>query len=230
MKILIHPEKKCAAKDGYSPGISNFCPNKHRKQMAGTKRIRELIGENEIEQAINLLIDYLEKDAGSGDLLDSAILQKSRWVEYKRKNISGLGEDKEINGIRAALLNISREIDNRATQGHPTHLTESGYSPPPKPPQFDSPPPAQQPAYIARCFFNADPNSYFVTPTNQIVMLNPLTNFSTVVANRVASMNPNFAWVYLFPNGFFYNVDHAGAIWGVNAFGMPVQMGYVQYM
>ena len=61
-------------------------------------------------------------------------------------------------------------------------------------------------------------------------MVNPLNNFSTIVANRVASVNPNFAWVYLFPNGFFYNVDHSGAIWGVNAFGMPLQMGYVQYL
>ena len=198
--------------------------------MADTKRIRELIGENEIEQAIQMLIAHLEHIPGSRDLFDSAILQKSRWVEYKRKNISGLGEDKEINGIRAALLNISREADNRAEHGHKSHVADTGYSPPPKPPQFDSPPPAQtQPQYLARCFFNADPNSYFVTPANQVVMVNPLTNFSTVVANRVASVNPNFAWVYLFPNGFFYNVDHAGAIWGVNAFGMPVQMGYVQY-
>lgn len=199
--------------------------------MADTRRIRELIGENEIEQAIRLLIDELENAAGSGDLLDSAILQKSRWVEYKKKNISGLGEDKEINGIRAALLNISREIDNRAATGHATKLSDSSHTPPPKPPQFDTPqPPQTQPQYIARCFFNNDPNSYFVTPANQIVVVNPLTNFSTIVANRVASVNPNFAWVYLFPNGFFYNVDHSGAIWGVNAFGMPVQMGYVQYM
>ncbi len=196
--------------------------------MADTRRIRELIGENEIEQAVQLLIDMLDGAAASGDLLDSAILQKSRWVEYKKKNISGLGEEKEINGIRAALLNISREIDNRASSGHATRLPDSGNHAPPPPPQFDTPQP-QQPQYIARCFFNADPNSYFVTPANQIVVVNPLTNFSTIVANRVASVNPNFAWVYLFPNGFFYNVDHAGAIWGVNAFGMPLQMGYVQY-
>ena len=199
--------------------------------MADTRRIHELIGENEIEQAIRLLIDLLDNVTGSGDLLDSAILQKSRWVEYNKKNICGLGEEKEINGIRAALLNISREIDNRAATGHATQLPDSDHTPPPKPPQFDTPqPPQTQPQYMARCFFYNDPNSYFVTPANQIVMVNPLNNFSTIVANRVASVNPNFAWVYLFPNGFFYNVDHSGAIWGVNAFGMPLQMGYVQYL
>ncbi|MCB0544915.1 MAG: hypothetical protein H6565_11355 [Lewinellaceae bacterium] len=199
--------------------------------MSDTKRIRELIGENEMEIAIRLTIELLEKKTGSADLLDSAILQKSRWVEYKRKNISGLGEDKEINGIRAAVLNICRELDHRAEKGGSQPDSQQGYTPPPKPPQFDSPQTdSTQKQYTARCFFNNDPNSYYVTPTNQIIMVNPLTNFSTIVANRVASVNPNFAWVYLFPNSFFYNVDHAGAIWGVNAFGMPVEMGYVQYL
>jgi len=34
----------------------------------------------------------------------------------------------------------------------------------------------------------------------------------------------------MFPNGFFYSIDHSGGIWGLNAFGMPMQMGYVQQL
>jgi hypothetical protein len=60
-------------------------------------------------------------------------------------------------------------------------------------------------------------------------MVNAITNFSMVVASRVTSVNPNFAWVYMFPNGFFYSIDQAGGIWGVNAFVLPMQLGYVQY-
>lgn len=188
-----------------------------------TKHIRELIGENEIEQAIFHLLEHLYNSA-EHDLTDSAVLQKSRWAEYKRKNVSGLAKNEDIDGIRDALLKIVREIDNRATKVHTGHQTQ--HTPPPRQPEVPPPPKA----YLAQCFFNGDPNTYYVAPNNQIVVVNPMSNFPVVVANRTASINPAFAWVYQFPNGFYYSIDHNGAIWGVNAFGMPVQMGYVQYL
>ena len=188
-----------------------------------TKFIRELIGENEIEQAISQLLEYLYNGA-EYDLTDSAVLQKSRWAEYKRKNVSGLAKNEDIDGIRDALLKIVREIDNRATKVSAPQQPQ--YTPPRQPDV--PPPPPQQKNYVAQCFFNGDPNTYYVTLNNQIVVVNPMSNFPVVVATRTASLNPAFAWIYQFPNGFYYSIDHSGAIWGVNAFGMPMQMGYVQ--
>ncbi|MCC6459538.1 MAG: hypothetical protein IT260_03640 [Saprospiraceae bacterium] len=51
-----------------------------------------------------------------------------------------------------------------------------------------------------------------------------------LVALKTPSANPAFAWIYQFPNGAYYSIDHQGAIWGMNAYGMPMQMGYVQYL
>lgn len=192
-----------------------------------TKHIRELIGENEIEQAINQLLEHLNNSA-EHDLTDSAVLQKSRWAEYKRKNVSGLAKNEDIDGIRDALLKIVREFDNRASKVHT--VQQQPYTPPRQQEVPPPPPPPPQKNYVAQCFFNGDPNTYYVTPNNQIVVVNPMSNFPVVVASRTASLNPAFAWVYQFPNGFYYSIDHNGAIWGVNAFGMPVQMGYVQYL
>lgn len=190
-----------------------------------SKQIRELIGENEIEQAINQLLELLYHST-EHDLSDAAVLQKSRWAEYKRKNVSGLAKNEDIDGIRDALLKIVREMDNRATTGNTGYQQQQA---PPRQPEIPPPPPPQK-TYVAQCFFNGDPNTYYVAPNNQIVVVNPMSNFPVVVASRTASLNPTFAWIYQFPNGFYYSIDHNGAIWGVNAFGLPVQMGYVQYL
>ena len=190
-----------------------------------SKHIRELIGENEIEQAINQLLELLYHST-EHDLSDAAVLQKSRWAEYKRKNVSGLAKNEDIDGIRDALLKIVREMDNRATTGNTGYQQQQA---PPRQPEIPPPPPPQK-TYVAQCFFNGDPNTYYVAPNNQIVVVNPMSNFPVVVASRTASLNPTFAWIYQFPNGFYYSIDHNGAIWGVNAFGLPVQMGYVQYL
>lgn len=190
-----------------------------------SKHIRELIGENEIEQAINQLLELLYHST-EHDLSDAAVLQKSRWAEYKRKNVSGLAKNEDIDGIRDALLKIVREMDNRATTGNTGYQQQQA---PPRQPEIPPPPPPQK-TYVAQCFFNGDPNTYYVAPNNQIVVVNPMSNFPVVVASRTASLNPTFAWIYQFPNGFYYSIDHNGAIWGVNAFGLPVQMGHVQYL
>ncbi len=194
-----------------------------------TKDIRDLIGDNEIEQAIRQLLDYLNHSVET-DLMDSAVLQKSRWAEYKRKNVSGLAKNEDIDGIRDALLKIVREIDNRAA--NKTTRPQEQYTPPwqPESPPPPPPPPPPQKNYVAQCFFNGDPNTYYVLPNNQIVVVNPMTNYQVMVASRTASLNPAFSWIYQFPNGFYYSIDYNGAIWGVNAFGMPMQMGYVQYL
>ncbi|MBL7805588.1 MAG: hypothetical protein JNL02_17735 [Saprospiraceae bacterium] len=183
-----------------------------------TQRVRELIGENEIDKAIQLLLEY--SDAGHyRDLQDQVYLQKGNWSEFKRRRLAGVAEEKEFNSLKLALFNIARDLDDRPEEPEKPRRPE----PPPPPP-----PPPQQ--YVARCYFNGDMNSYFVTPGNQVVMVNPVTNFSSLVATRVASMNPAFAWLYMFPNGFYYSIDHNGAIWGLNNFGMPMQMGHVQYL
>lgn len=183
------------------------------------KKIRNLIGDDRLEEALEDMLGYLEHRDNDHDLYDQAILQKGRWKDYKKKLNAGIEDDKDLNGIRMALLNILRDIEKRAREDAPVN--------PPHPPQ-PAPPPQQ--TYVAQCFFNGDMHQYFLTPANQIVALNPMTNLPMVVASRVSSADPNIAWVYMFPNGLYYNIDHNGAIWGVNAFGFPMQMGYVKYL
>ena len=190
--------------------------------VTGTKEIRDYIGNDQIEQAIYALLELLEVRYDDHDLHDQTILQKGRWADYKKRDIGGFGDDKDVNSIRAALLNITRELETRMKQPAPKKREPI---PHPAPPILEPP----KNPYVAQCHFTGDMNAYYVLPNNQIVMVNPATNLSMVVAGRAPSAYPNFAWVYLFPNGFFYNVDHAGAIWGVNAYGMPMQMGYVEY-
>lgn len=194
---------------------------------ADSRRIRELIGDNQIEQAIRLLIDYLEMTT-EDDLLDQIILQKSRFSDYTKKHLGGFGEDKEINAIRSSLLEITREAANRADRPKSSPQVKPVETPDPIQTQnvLTNTPPIE---YFAQCFFNGDPNRYFVLKNSQIVVVNPMTSMPVQVASRTASLNSAFAWVYQFPNGMYYSVDHAGVLWGVNAFGMPIQMGYVQY-
>lgn len=197
-----------------------------------SRRIRELIGENQIEQAIRLLIDYLEQTT-EHDLLDQIILQKSRFTDYNKKHLSGFGEDKEINAIRSSLLEITREAANRADRPQSIPPAKPVETPVAQPkasiPAHSVLPDPQSTEYYAQCFFNGDPNRYYVLKNAQIVVVNPMTSLPVPVATRTASLNPAFTWVYQFPNGMYYSIDYAGVIWGVNAFGMPVQMGYVQY-
>jgi len=185
------------------------------------KTLRNLIGDDRLGDAIETLIAYLEQDDTLHDVYDQVILIKGRFKDFTKKANAGVEEDKDLNSIRVALLNIVRDVDQRSKEQAPQPPKQSTHTPVPPAPQTNP--------YVAQCFFNGDVNQYFITPTNQIVMVNAVTNFSTVVASRVASVNPNFAWVYLFPNGFFYSIDHSGGIWGVNAFGLPMQLGYVRY-
>ena len=192
---------------------------------ADTRQIRELIGENELDQAIQGLLLLLEQ-RGSDELLDQTILQKSRWKEYKRREIGGYSDEKEVNSIRDALLKITRELDRQP---------EKAAAPQPVPPPVQQNQPTGHPAeatahYAARCYFTGDPNAYYVTQAGQILALHPMTHQTVLVAMRTPSMNPAFAWIYQFPNGAYYSIDHQGAIWGMNAYGMPMQMGYVQYL
>ncbi|MBK8556671.1 MAG: hypothetical protein IPL65_13285 [Lewinellaceae bacterium] len=189
-----------------------------------TRKIREMIGNDNIDAALEALIQLLDSREDDGDLMDQSILQKGRWAEYRRKEMAGIADTTEINKIRDTLLKIARELDKR--------MKEAADKPTPPAPQPLSPglqqrPPQQQ--YVAQCFFNGDVNHYFVLSNNQIVAVNPMTNYTMAIASRTPSMDPNFAWVYQFPNGAYYSIDQQGAIWGVNAFGMPMQMGYVQY-
>lgn len=195
-----------------------------------SRHIRELIGDNQIEQAIRLLIDYLEQTT-EDDLLDQVFLQKSRYTDYNKKYLGGFGDEKEINAIRSSLLEITRESGKRAEQPvqPPVQRTETPKNNPnsvPLPPVAPNNPTQD---YLAQCYFNGDPNAYYVLKNSQIIVVNPMTAMPIQVATRIASLNPAFSWVYQFPNGMYYSIDHAGVIWGVNAFGMPVQMGYVQY-
>jgi hypothetical protein len=193
--------------------------------IADTKKILDLIGADRIEAAIEALINGLEHRSGDDDLFDQVILQKGRWANYHRKSLMDVANSNDIDKIRHALLQITRELDKRQRSEKASAPQQPNN--PAVPQQFKSSPP--QPQYIAECFFNGDMNKYFVMANNQIVGVNPMTNHSMAVASRVASMDTSFAWIYQLPNGLYYNIDHNGVIWGVNTFGLPMQMGYVRY-
>lgn len=194
--------------------------------------IHELIGEDNLDEVIKLLMQYL-RGSRHDDLLDGLVLQKAEWSEYKRRNIAGIAKTEELNEVRNKILVIARELDRRPEKAEaPEKRPEPAPWPEPEKPRRREPPPPPpppEPQYVARCFFTGDLAAYFVTPQGQIMMQNPLTNFTAQVAMQVPSMNAAFAWVFVLPNGIYYNIDHNGAIWGSNAFGMPMQVGYVQY-
>lgn len=203
-----------------------------------THQIRELIGENEVEEAIRILCECLAS-TDEHELYDQSLLQKSRYHAYHKREINKLADEKELIEIRIAVLNLTRELDKRGKEPKTAVREIFNKAPleepkptPIQPTKTPSPPPPNAPptiTYIGQCFFQNDPMSYYITSNNQIVVIQPLTQAAIPVAARMPSTNPAISWVYLFPNGFFYNIDHSGVIWGVNAFGMPMQMGYVQY-
>jgi hypothetical protein len=204
---------------------------------AFTKKIRRLIGDNELEEAITELENYLE--GKHQELADRVTLQRRSFTAYRKKYTAGYGEEREASAIGDQLMEIVRDIDKweksplKGKEQNPT-AQQSTVQPEI---QIDGellsissqPPAAAQNLYAARCIFYNDPNQYYVTRDNQIVMVAAMTGATMLVATKMPSYFPNVSWVYTFPNGVHYNIDLQGAIWGMNAFGQPFQMGYVEY-
>lgn len=199
-----------------------------------TDTIRKQLEEGENETALDALVGFL-KTIG-GDLYNQAILVKGKYKEYQREKRLGLGAQPEVmSQTILAILALADQIDQQNLENPPTqqdfkkmrpdaHLVQQRQQPPKQPSQ----PPAQSP-YIAQCFFNGDMAQYFVSPQNQIFMVNPMTNQTLIVGMKMPSQDQRFAWTYYMnASGNYYLVDHAGLIWG-QSFGMPFQMGYVKY-
>ena len=189
-----------------------------------SKRIRQLIGENELEQAIVELEQYLEDK--NQDLLDQLTLQRRNYTAYRKKVTAGYGDEREASAIGDQLMTILRDVEKWEKAGAQPARENLQYLE--NASKTTKVPSVNQPKYSAKCVFFNDPNQYFVSPQNQIVAVNAFTGVSMIVAAKMPSMYPNVAWVYTFPNGVYYNVDLQGGIWGMNAFGQPFQMGFVE--
>lgn len=194
------------------------------------EKVRGLIGEGETLPALEALEQYLK--GKNTDLYNQVIHQKGQYNSYRKQSNLGMGADPAvINKINYAILEIATAIEKGEDQSNQQndYATGGQYSYENK--QNQQPQQTQQvQEYIAQCFFYNDPNQYWVNRYNQIIAYNPATNLNMAVAQRVQSNDPRFAWLYYLNTGMFYSIDHQGAIWGQNMFGMPVQMGYVRYL
>ncbi len=205
-----------------------------------TDKIRAHIGEGELEEAIDTLVQFLRPIGG--ELYDQAVHQRGLLKSYLKERMLGLSSNAEVkNNISMAVLRLAGEVDkldleNNGNARKPPSQSQNQYAnqnqhtpqaPPPVQPQ--NPPVSTQPRYVAQCFFTGDIMEYYITENDQIVMVNPLTMQSLVVGVKMPSNNFNFAWTYyVTATNIYYMVDHAGLIWGQN-FGMPAQVGYVKY-
>ena len=192
-----------------------------------TDKVRGLVGEGETLQALETLEQYLK--GKNTDLYNQVIHQKGQYNTYRKQNNLGMGADPAVAAkINYAILEIATAIEKGEDQVSEQYQegTRTGGG------QYHQEKNQnQQPQeYIAQCFFYNDPNQYWVNRYNQIIAYNPVTNLNMPIAQRVQSNDPRFSWLYYFNTGLFYSIDHQGAIWGQNMFGMPVQMGYVRYL
>lgn len=189
-------------------------------------KVRELVGEGETLRAIEVLEQHLK--GRNTDLYNQVIHQKGQFNTYRKQSNLGMGADPAVAAkINYAILEIATSIEKGEDQSwQPTGGQSGGGN---SGIQQDTS--HNQPAeYTAQCFFYNDPNQYWVNRYNQIIAYNPVTNLNMPIAQRVPSNDPRFAWLYYFNTGMFYSIDHQGAIWGQNMFGMPMQMGYVKYL
>ncbi len=195
--------------------------------MSSIKTIRSYIGDNRLEEAIEQLIALLENEDICYDLYDQTLVQKSNWNNYVHKDRLNIAKKEDLDVVIAKLLDILRTYEKRKKEP-PVSPISSIPTQSPTPPQRQ---PAQQtPRYVARCFFYNDMNAYYVLEDNQVVMFNAVTNQSMIVAMRTMPMLAGYSWSYQFTDGRYYSVDGQGAIWGINFYGLPMQVGYVQYL
>lgn len=86
---------------------------KSRKNGESTRKIKRLIAENKINQAITELINYSEKQKLSSS---PAILLKGRYVNLQERKHQGIispeNETLEINQIRQSLISLLGELEN----------------------------------------------------------------------------------------------------------------------
>lgn len=79
--------------------------------------------------------------------------------------------------------------------------------------------------YVSRCVFNNDPNSYYITNTNQIVSFNQYGQ-AVIIGQKNPPTYTNFAWMYQTPY-ITYGVDFQGYIYGTYPNGQLMIVGYV---
>lgn len=164
-----------------------------------------------IDQA-KVAMESLGNDAGSS----THPKKRDRLVAI----VAGWNEASELLGIKKSDVDDkpnTKPVDQTTIPERPS--TTQPPSPNPTPNQ----PVTAQP--VSRCVFNGDPNVYLVMSDNAIVSFNQMGQ-AVLIGRKVPPTMQGFAWMY--QNSFTtFGVDGGGRIWGTNAFGQPMQMGYV---
>jgi hypothetical protein len=189
-------------------------------------QVRTLVGQGKYQEAIDLLVRDLKSI--STELYNQAIHIRGQYSAYHKNVLRGTGDQAETrNKISWAVLDLATQLEN-FKEKEPADQPQANNTGD-DPNTHHSPQPTQPATYKAQCFFNGDAMQYFITPQNQIICMNPMTNQSFMVGMKMPSQDFRYAWTYYIQaNGMYYMVDHAGVIWGQN-FGMPAQMGHVKY-
>ena len=75
-----------------------------------TDKIRAHIGEGELEQAIDTLVQFLRPIGG--DLYDQAVHQRGQFKSYMKERMLGLANNAEVkNKISMAVLSLAGQVD-----------------------------------------------------------------------------------------------------------------------
>ena len=195
-----------------------------------TEKIRQLVGDGDLEEALDALDDFLET-RNDDELRDEVILLKSRFKSLERDRNQGVGfSPNERNQIVAAVLDLTKKIDKNAVQKERNSIQKET-TPLVAPTQnFGNQPPPPN-GFTARVFIDGDLSEFYLTTQNAIVRLDPISRQSFVVANKFPSNDVRFAWTYFVPSmNFWASVDFQGVIWTMNFYGQILRIGQVQYL
>ncbi|GEO08021.1 toll/interleukin-1 receptor domain-containing protein [Segetibacter aerophilus] len=181
--------------------------SKHRLDLfnmdglpAVSRRLLELL--DKLKEQQNFVIDNHEKD-----LNDKS--QKAKTSDHNNEwNVNsetGVPEDY-----------------NKQPNNNPINQSQFTQYPQPGPPPFTA---NMANSYVMRCVFVNDPNAYYVTNSNAIVMVNPYGQ-AMQVGRRIPPIFPNLAWMYQTASSM-YGVTFQGYIFATFPNGQTLQIGYV---
>lgn len=195
-----------------------------------TDKIRQHIGEGELEKAIDLLVQMVRPKGG--DHYDQAILLRGSLKEFNRNNDLGLEVNpKEKSRITMAVLKLVSAIEETGAIKQPEQLAANSVSEAYQTGTGHAAPPPNNTAhnYLAQCFFANDAALYYVMKDQSIHVFNPVTQQWVWVGTKMPSQDPRFQWmIYFHLTNVYFGVDMNAAIWGQNWYGM-FQAGYVRY-
>jgi hypothetical protein len=167
----------------------------------------------------------------SRSLLD--LLEKLQQPQTFIGDDKGLKDLEADSGKRENENSVTNNLNEVKGQGFPDGLNKQLNNNPIQQPQLAQQSPTQPPpfdanpanGFVMRCVFVNDPNAYFVTNTDVIVMIDPFGK-AIPIGRRIPPIFPNLAWMYQ-TNASMYGVTFQGYIFATFPNGQTLQIGYV---